>query len=53
MTAENSQVSTTTGKKEDAERIAGALVNLRLAACVQVLGPVDLPPVSTQERRLP
>ena len=34
------QVATTVEKKEDAERIARALVEGRLAACVQVLGPV-------------
>jgi len=34
------QVITTTEKKEDAERIARALVEARLAACVQVLGPI-------------
>jgi periplasmic divalent cation tolerance protein len=34
------QVTTTTEKREDAERIARALVEDRLAACVQILGPV-------------
>jgi len=34
------QVVTTTEKKEDAERIARALVEARLAACVQVVGPI-------------
>lgn len=34
------QVVTTTDRKEDAERIAGALVEERLAACVQVIGPI-------------
>lgn len=34
------QVVTTTDRKEDAERIAGVLVEERLAACVQVIGPV-------------
>ncbi len=34
------QVVTTTERKEDAERIARALVESRLAACVQVLGPI-------------
>jgi len=34
------QVVTTTENKEDAERIARSLVDRRLAACVQVLGPV-------------
>ena len=34
------QVVTTVERKEDAERIARALVEARLAACVQVLGPI-------------
>ena len=34
------QVATTTERREDAERIARALVEARLAACVQVLGPI-------------
>lgn len=34
------QVTTTTGKREDAERIARALVETRLAACVQIAGPI-------------
>jgi len=34
------QVVTTTERREDAERIARALVEARLAACVQVLGPI-------------
>ncbi|MFZ1932126.1 MAG: divalent-cation tolerance protein CutA [Thermoguttaceae bacterium] len=34
------QVVTTTERREDAERIAAALVEERLAACVQVTGPV-------------
>lgn len=34
------QVVTTTDKKEDAESIARNLVESRLAACVQVIGPV-------------
>ena len=37
--ADHIQVVTTTERKEDAERIARALVEARLAACVQVLGP--------------
>jgi periplasmic divalent cation tolerance protein len=37
---ETIQVSTTTGTKADAERIAAALVERRLAACVQVGGPI-------------
>ncbi|MBI2909145.1 MAG: divalent-cation tolerance protein CutA [Chloroflexi bacterium] len=35
------QISTTTEKKEDAERIARVLVERRLAACVQIIGPID------------
>jgi len=34
------QVVTTMDRKEDAERIARALVEDRLAACVQLIGPV-------------
>ena len=34
------QVVTTTERREDAERIARALVEARLAACVQVTGPI-------------
>ena len=35
------QVSTTTEHKQDAEKIAMELVNRKLAACVQVLGPIS------------
>ncbi|NLF67812.1 MAG: divalent-cation tolerance protein CutA [Candidatus Anammoximicrobium sp.] len=38
---ETIQVSTTTETKADAERIAAALVAQRLAACVQVAGPIS------------
>jgi periplasmic divalent cation tolerance protein len=34
------QVTTTTGKRHDAEQIAAELVSRRLAACVQVSGPI-------------
>lgn len=34
------QVITTAGRKEDAEAIARSLVERRLAACVQILGPI-------------
>jgi periplasmic divalent cation tolerance protein len=34
------QVSTTVEKKEDADRIAKTLVESRMAACVQVIGPI-------------
>lgn len=34
------QVSTTTEKKEDAERIVRDVVGRRLAACGQVIGPI-------------
>jgi periplasmic divalent cation tolerance protein len=40
MAPEYLQVLTTTGSEEEAERISAALVERRLAACVQVLGPV-------------
>ncbi len=35
------QVSTTTASEEEARRIASALLERRLAACVQILGPID------------
>lgn len=34
------QITTTTASREEAERIAAALVERRLAACAQILGPV-------------
>ena len=34
------QVTTTTEKREEAERIARSLVEARLAACVQIAGPI-------------
>lgn len=34
------QIITTTGKKEDAEKIASYLVERKLAACVQIVGPI-------------
>jgi periplasmic divalent cation tolerance protein len=39
--AEYLQVLTTVGSGEEAERISAALVERRLAACVQVLGPIS------------
>lgn len=33
-------ITTTTDKREEAERIAGLLIEARLAACVQIAGPV-------------
>jgi periplasmic divalent cation tolerance protein len=38
--AEYLQVQTTTGSEEEAERLAAALVERRLAACVQTIGPI-------------
>jgi periplasmic divalent cation tolerance protein len=38
--AEYLQVTTTAGSEEEAERIAAALIERRLAACVQIVGPV-------------
>lgn len=35
------QILTTVEKKEDAENIARSLVERRLAACVQILGPIS------------
>jgi len=40
MTAEHVQVVTTTEDEQDALAIARALVEGRLAACVQVVGPI-------------
>ncbi len=40
MTAEHLQVQTTVENREDADRIARALVERRLAACVQISGPI-------------
>src|SRR4051812_42754690 len=34
------QITTTTGKRHDAEQIAAELVTRRLAGCVQVSGPI-------------
>ncbi|MBN2577405.1 MAG: divalent-cation tolerance protein CutA [Pirellulales bacterium] len=34
------QILTTVEKREDAEKIARALVERRLAACVQIVGPI-------------
>ncbi len=34
------QITTTTAKRDDAQAIAAALVDRRLAACVQVVGPI-------------
>ena len=35
------QITTTTEKKEDAQRIAKVLVEKRLAGCVQISGPIE------------
>lgn len=35
------QVFTTAGSREEARTIAGAIVEQRLAACVQVIGPIS------------
>ncbi len=47
MMEEYIQVVTAIEKREDAEKIAKALVEKRLAACVQILGPI----VSTYWRK--
>lgn len=39
--AEYLQVTTTTGSEAEAERIGAALVERRLAACVQIVGPIS------------
>lgn len=41
MAAEHLQVQTTAGSEEEAEGIAAALVERRLGACVQVIGPIS------------
>jgi periplasmic divalent cation tolerance protein len=38
--AEFLQITTTTGTRQDAERIAAELVSRRLAGCAQVSGPI-------------
>lgn len=38
--AEFLQVMTTAGSEEEAERISSVLIDRRLAACVQVAGPI-------------
>jgi periplasmic divalent cation tolerance protein len=40
MMTEIVQVTTTTATREEADRIAGQLVGRRVAACVQVVGPI-------------
>ncbi len=35
------QVTTTTSSKDEAEKIARSLLGKRLAACVQVVGPIE------------
>jgi periplasmic divalent cation tolerance protein len=39
--AEYLQAMTTAGSEEEAERISAVLVERRLAACVQVVGPIS------------
>lgn len=39
--AEYLQVTTAAGSEEEAERISAALIEHRLAACVQVIGPIS------------
>jgi periplasmic divalent cation tolerance protein len=41
MSQEFIQVITTTAAQEDARRIADALVEQRLAGCVQIVGPIE------------
>ena len=35
------QITTTTDKREEAERISRTVVEKKLAACVQILGPIN------------
>jgi periplasmic divalent cation tolerance protein len=35
------QVQTTAGSEQEAERISSALIERRLAACVQIVGPIS------------
>jgi len=35
------QIFTTTGRREDAEKVARTLVQKRLAGCVQIIGPIQ------------
>ncbi|MBN1474272.1 MAG: divalent-cation tolerance protein CutA [Syntrophaceae bacterium] len=35
------QISTTTATKEDAQKIARYLIEQKLAACAQILGPIE------------
>lgn len=41
MAVEPIQVVTTTAEKKDAEKIAAAVLKERLAACVQISGPIE------------
>jgi len=41
MESEFIQVFTTTDKKEEAEKITKVLIGKRLAACVQIVGPIE------------
>jgi periplasmic divalent cation tolerance protein len=41
MRAEAIQVMTTTAEKHDAETLSQAVLESRLAACVQISGPID------------
>jgi periplasmic divalent cation tolerance protein len=41
LSGEYIQVLATAGSEEEAERLSAALVERRLAACVQVLGPIS------------
>ncbi len=41
MVGEYIQVVTTTGKREDAKKIAQKLLEKRLAGCVQIVGPIE------------
>jgi hypothetical protein len=49
MAIEHVQVLTTVGSEQEAELIASSLVEAKLAACVQIAGPIRL---DRRERRV-
>jgi periplasmic divalent cation tolerance protein len=41
MDPQHVQITTTTATRDEADAIAGGLVQARLAACVQIVGPIE------------